>query len=164
VGIGIVPFWLSTFLGIFGVTVIHTTIGGGLDEMTSAADFHLFSFRNFMGLAAIVVGVLIPVGLRFYFKQEAQTAADADIEEEEEALLADDEERQLGTHRTIATGPPLPPAAKQSSQQPLFYHDEDEYEDEEDPIIEAGPAIVVKQTDEVSIPVPSSSFPSASRY
>jgi uncharacterized membrane protein YdjX (TVP38/TMEM64 family) len=165
VGIGIVPFWLSTFLGIFGVTVIHTTIGGGLDEMTSAADFHLFSFRNFMGLAAIVVGVLIPVGLRFYFKQEAPTIADAEVEEGEEAFLVDDEERQLGAHRTIATGPPLPPAAKHSSQQPLFYHDEDEYEDEdeEDPIIEAGPAIAVKHADEVSIPASSSSFPSASR-
>lgn len=27
-GIGVIPFWVSTFLGIMGVTVIHTTIGG----------------------------------------------------------------------------------------------------------------------------------------
>lgn len=27
-GIGVIPFWASTFLGIMGVTVIHTTIGG----------------------------------------------------------------------------------------------------------------------------------------
>ena len=61
VGIGIIPFWISTALGILGVSVIHTTIGGGLDEMTSPADFHLISWRNFFGLAAIVVGVMIPV-------------------------------------------------------------------------------------------------------
>jgi len=65
VGIGIVPFWISTALGILGVTVIHTTIGGGLDEMTSADDFHLITWRNFFGLAAVVVGVMIPVGLRY---------------------------------------------------------------------------------------------------
>lgn len=169
VGIGIVPFWLSTFMGVFGVTVIHTTIGGGLDEMTSAADFHLLSFRNFMGLAAIVIGVLIPVGLRFYFKQEAPSSLiAADMEEEEEALLANDEESQLSVDRTIAAGPPLPPAAKQPSQQPLFYHDDDEEyadedEDEEDPIIEAGPAIVAKHIDDAHVPVSSSASSSTSR-
>ncbi|TFK18128.1 hypothetical protein FA15DRAFT_571351, partial [Coprinopsis marcescibilis] len=68
VGIGIVPFWISTALGILGVTVIHTTIGGGLDDMTSANDFHLISLKNFFGLAAIVIGVMIPVGLRYWFK------------------------------------------------------------------------------------------------
>ena len=57
-GIGIVPFWISTWLGILGVTVIHTTIGGSLDEMTSAADFHLISWKNFFMLAAVVVGVM----------------------------------------------------------------------------------------------------------
>ncbi|KAH9958171.1 hypothetical protein BGW80DRAFT_1565082 [Lactifluus volemus] len=62
-GIGLIPFWCSTFLGIFGITVIHTSIGGGLDEMTSAADFHLTSWRNFLTLAAVVVGAMIPVGI-----------------------------------------------------------------------------------------------------
>ncbi|KZT41288.1 hypothetical protein SISSUDRAFT_1043127 [Sistotremastrum suecicum HHB10207 ss-3] len=65
--IGIVPFWISTFLGIMGVTIIHTAIGGGLDEMTSADDFNLISWRNFFFLAAIVFAVLIPVGLRHVF-------------------------------------------------------------------------------------------------
>src|ERR1700722_20146517 len=46
-GIGLVPFWLSTFLGVLGVSVILTTIGGGLDDMTSEDDFHLISWRNF---------------------------------------------------------------------------------------------------------------------
>jgi uncharacterized membrane protein YdjX (TVP38/TMEM64 family) len=69
VGIGLVPFWVSTFLGVFGVSVIHTTIGGGLDEMTSADDFHLLSWRNFLLLSSVVVGVLIPVGLRYYLRR-----------------------------------------------------------------------------------------------
>jgi len=63
--IGLVPFWISTFFGIMGVTIIHTAIGGGLDQMTSADDFHLISWRNFALLASIVFAVLIPVGLRY---------------------------------------------------------------------------------------------------
>ncbi|KAM6504430.1 hypothetical protein JOM56_001373 [Amanita muscaria] len=81
VGIGLVPFWISTFLGILGVSVIHTTIGGGLDEMTSADDFHLISWRNFFGLAAVVVGVMIPVGLRYWFKREVEKAESEELSE-----------------------------------------------------------------------------------
>ncbi|KAJ3775777.1 hypothetical protein FB446DRAFT_376309 [Lentinula raphanica] len=81
VGISIPTFWISTALGIFGVTVIHTTIGGGLDEMTSADDFHLISWKNFLGLSAIVLGVMIPVGLRYWFKRGGVTA---DIEGQDE--------------------------------------------------------------------------------
>ena len=33
-GIGLLPFWVSTFLGILGVSVIHTTIGEKLDQMS----------------------------------------------------------------------------------------------------------------------------------
>lgn len=73
--IGIIPFWISTWLGILGVTVIHTTIGGGLDDMTSAADFHLISWRNGLGLSAVVVGVLIPVGLRFVLSRRVGAIA-----------------------------------------------------------------------------------------
>jgi len=51
--------------------------------MTSADDFHLISWRNFFGLAAIVVGVLIPVGLRFVWKKELQSVAEVDAEAEE---------------------------------------------------------------------------------
>ena len=69
-GIGIIPFWVSTWLGIFGVTVIHTTIGSGLDEMTSPADFRLISWKNFFGLGAVVVGVLMPVALQHAFKSK----------------------------------------------------------------------------------------------
>ncbi|KAJ7691058.1 hypothetical protein B0H14DRAFT_3664936 [Mycena olivaceomarginata] len=46
VGISIPIFWISTSLGILGVSVIHTTIGGGLEQMTSSDDFHLISWRS----------------------------------------------------------------------------------------------------------------------
>ncbi|KAH7928273.1 hypothetical protein BV22DRAFT_1005263 [Leucogyrophana mollusca] len=141
VGIGIVPFWISTFLGIFGVSVIHTTIGSGLDEMTSAADFHLISWRNFFLLSAVVVGVLIPVGLRYWFKREI--ASVADVEQGVEELPEQEDE-------IVAVGPL--PRGKKVTPAPLLQlsdEDSDEYsQDEEDVILEAGPAIVVKYTEE----------------
>ncbi|KAG9127866.1 hypothetical protein FRC07_008134 [Ceratobasidium sp. 392] len=79
VGIGIPRFWISTFFGIMGVSVIHTTIGGGLDEMTSAEDFHLISWKNFGLLAAVVVAVLIPVGLRWSWKRELDEAGEDEV-------------------------------------------------------------------------------------
>lgn len=84
--------------------------------MTSAADFHLISWRNFFGLAAIVVAVLIPVGLRFVWKKELQAVAQTDAgtpEEEEEARA------------------PL-----------LGYVDEEETEDI---ILQAGPAVLANK-------------------
>lgn len=124
VGIGIPMFWTSTWAGILGVTIIHTTIGSGLDEMTSADDFHLISWRNFFGLALIVVAVLIPVGLRYVWKKELQGIAevDAGVPPREEE---DDEARA-----------PL-----------LGYVDEEE--ETEDVILQAGPAVAMhkgKQT------------------
>lgn len=122
VGIGIPTFWISTWLGILGVTIIHTTIGSGLDEMTSADDFHLISWRNFFGLAAIVVAVLIPVGLRYVWKKELQSVAQAEAEAEEADTRA--------------------AASEVEGEAPLLaYADEDELEDE---ILQSGPAAVVK--------------------
>jgi uncharacterized membrane protein YdjX (TVP38/TMEM64 family) len=89
IGIGIIPFWISTFLGVLGVSVIHTRIGQTLDEMTSVDDFHLISWQNFFGLAAVVVGVLIPVGLRYYFREEAQVVAETEADAERRELIAD---------------------------------------------------------------------------
>lgn len=63
-GIKLPLFWLSTFLGIFAVSVIHTTIGEKLDEMTSPADFRLFTFRNALLLGGVSVAVLVPVVLK----------------------------------------------------------------------------------------------------
>jgi uncharacterized membrane protein YdjX (TVP38/TMEM64 family) len=133
VGIGLIPFWISTALGILGVTVIHTTIGGGLEQMTSADDFHLISWRNFLGLAAVVIGVMIPVGLRYWFKREVYN-----VQEEEEDISDEPEVDPEEGDRLLAIGPRVVPKRKDMSD------DEDEYdeiEDDEDIILEAGPAI-----------------------
>ncbi|KAG2046686.1 hypothetical protein BDR06DRAFT_1000504 [Suillus hirtellus] len=144
VGIGIVPFWISTWLGIFGVTVIHTTIGGGLDEMTSAADFHLISWRNFFLLSAVVVGVLIPVGLRYYFKREIASVADVEQGGLEEAFSEETEDHIL------AAGPRA--RVKKTRATPLIELSDEETdvysEDEDDVILEAGPAIIIKASEE----------------
>ncbi|KAG9037851.1 hypothetical protein FRB95_003688 [Tulasnella sp. JGI-2019a] len=89
-GITLLPFFVSTWLGIMGVTVIHTTIGSGLDDMTSAKDFHLISWRNFFGLASVVVAVLIPVGIRWYFRSELEVVKEVQHNEEIVAAEGDD--------------------------------------------------------------------------
>ncbi|KAM5544575.1 hypothetical protein V8D89_001473 [Ganoderma adspersum] len=153
VGISIVPFWISTFLGIFGVSVIHTTIGGSLDDMTSPDDFHLISWKNFLGLSAVVVGVMIPVGLRYYFKRDIQAVAD--VEAEAAAEEAEDTE-----DRILAQGPPVRSGLGKGKVQPLIIISDDESElgsdidSDEDIILEAGPALVIKRDQE---PTPSSS-------
>lgn len=150
VGIGIIPFWTSTFLGIVGVSVIHTTIGGSLDEMSSADDFHLISWRNFLGLSAVVIGVLIPVGLRYFFKRELASVQEVD---ETEELLDDDEE---GQDQILAVGPRARAKYAKNSRLVLMDDDdsadflEDEEDEDEDIILEAGPAIVVKPDDNAS--------------
>lgn len=150
VGIGIIPFWISTFLGILGVTVIHTTIGGSLDEMTSAEDFHLISWRNFLGLSAVVVGVLIPVGLRYYFKRELASVQSVEGQE------VDNLEEVESGDQILAVGPRWP-VKKNNTQLVLMEDDEtdgllEDYDDDDDDdiILEAGPAIVVKPDDNVS--------------
>ncbi|KJA23008.1 hypothetical protein HYPSUDRAFT_66722 [Hypholoma sublateritium FD-334 SS-4] len=136
VGIGIVPFWISTALGILGVSVIHTTIGGGLDDMTSADDFHLISWRNFFGLAAVVVGVMIPVGLRYWFRGEVANVAE---EDEDEPLEPGDLESE-GEDRLLAAGP------RQIAKKPAERGNDSEYssDDDDDVILEAGPSIFAK--------------------
>jgi hypothetical protein len=153
IGIGIVPFWISTWLGIFGVTVIHTTIGGGLDEMTSAADFHLVSWRNFFLLSAVVVGVLIPVGMRYYFKREIALVADVEQGGLEEEFIEENEDH------TLAVGPRAQ-VKKSRATRLVELSDEEtegysEDEDEDDVILEAGPAIVIKGPDELATQIDS---------
>nr|BAJ10704.1 oxalate transporter [Fomitopsis palustris] len=141
-GIGIAPFWISTWLGILGVTVIHTTIGGSLDEMTSAADFHLISWKNFFMLAAVVVGVMIPVGLRYFFKRELATVVDVEADAASIAEQYRDDESDVILEQGPATGPGKGKDAKLIS----LSDDEDDYDSDpdEDIILEAGPALVVK--------------------
>lgn len=76
-GIGIPLFWTSTFFGIFAVSVIHVTIGEKLDQMTSADDFHLFSFRNALLLGGVIAAVSTPVIIRKY-----SAAANSPLEED----------------------------------------------------------------------------------
>jgi len=137
VGIGIVPFWVSTALGILGVSVIHTTIGSGLDDMTSPDDFHLISWRNFFGLAAVVVGVMIPVGLRYWFRKEVEGVV---VEEGEEGVIVLGEGVE---DRILAVGPPR--IVKKVNGVSVLVSSEEDYEyeedEDEDVILEAGPAI-----------------------
>lgn len=132
VGIAILPFWISTALGILGVSVIHTTIGGGLDEMTSADDFHLISWRNFFGLAAVVVGVMIPVGLRYWFRAEV---ADVAADDDDNQLLERGDIESEGEDRLLAAGP------RQTGKKPGTEYSSDEDDDDADVILEAGPSI-----------------------
>lgn len=177
VGIGIVPFWISTFLGIFGVTVIHTTIGGGLDDMTSADDFHLISWKNFFGLAAVVVGVMIPVGIRYVFSRE--TAAISNVEQVDAA--ADAAVAAVNGDVILAQGPDELPKGKANvptgqlvvlsdeESDMDFLGDEDSDSDDGDVILEAGPALITKPKDSkdesTSMPMPraSSSSPPTTR-
>ncbi|KAJ7650433.1 hypothetical protein FB45DRAFT_887937 [Roridomyces roridus] len=144
VGISIPVFWISTALGILGVSVIHTAIGGGLDEMTSADDFHLISWRNFLGLSAVVAGALIPVGLRWWFGRRgvaAPTTEEEELGEEQEVLLGhqQDDEDEDEEDLILAVGPRVAPKPDGGDD----YDDEDEYEgedDDDDVILEQGPA------------------------
>jgi len=78
-GIGMGFFWITCFIGIAPVSVIHVTIGSSLDQMTSADDFHILSVRNVLCLGAVIVAVLIPVGLKRVFNKDL-----GDLGEEEE--------------------------------------------------------------------------------
>ena len=149
VGIGLVPFWVSTFLGVFGVSVIHTTIGGGLDEMTSADDFHLLSWRNFLLLSSVVVGVLIPVGLRYYLRRGVGSIDDieavSDVDQAEDRIL------DRGPAGLAGKGKPTH----------VVYEDESESESDDDIILEAGPVVIIKSPSSPLLPgsalTPSSS-------
>lgn len=74
-GISVWVFWVSTFLGIGGVSYIHVTIGTTLDQMASSEDFHIISLKNGIGLGGIIVAVLVPVLLKRYYKKDIDDAA-----------------------------------------------------------------------------------------
>lgn len=145
-GVKVLKFWISTWLGIFGVTVIHTTIGSGLDEMTSASDFHLLSVRNALGLGAIVLGALLPVGLRYVFKRRTGISLDNVTSEDE--LLVDE-----NGDRILAQGPAANELNKYkpfSAESQLILLSDSESEgdgeidllEEDDEVLEAVPALV----------------------
>lgn len=86
-GINPLLFWATCFVGIAPVSVIHVTIGSSLDSMTSAADFHILSLRNVLGLGAVIVAVLIPVGLKKIFKQDLGELGEAEATIEEHQVV-----------------------------------------------------------------------------
>jgi len=64
--------------------------------MTSADDFHLVSWRNFLGLSAIALGASLPMILRRAFAKEGAAALDVERVEENQnngelVLLSDSE-------------------------------------------------------------------------
>lgn len=72
-------------MGVMGVTTIHTTIGGGLEQMTSSDDFHLISWRNFLGLGAILCAVCVPIVLRWRWRKELEDSDERSTDEDLEA-------------------------------------------------------------------------------
>lgn len=115
--------------------------------MTGPEDFHLISWRNFLGLSAVVVGVLIPVGLRFVLKKRVgEISLEPDAEDEEGDIVV----VTNNGDRVIAQGPLAKFAkGKATSAQLILLSDsegeeeEDEFLDgEEDEVLEYGPALV----------------------
>lgn len=102
-GINAFLFWATCFIGIAPVSVIHVTIGSSLDSMTSAADFHILSMKNILGLGAVIVAVLIPVGLKKIFKQDLGELGEAEASIEEQSPM-DNEVDVISVH-SIYDGP-----------------------------------------------------------
>lgn len=63
-GVGLIPFWISTALGTAAVSFIHVTIGQKLEEITTPADMHLLSWRNALLLGGVILAALVPVAVR----------------------------------------------------------------------------------------------------
>lgn len=111
-GIGMGMFWLTCFLGICPVSVIHVMIGSSLDQMTSADDFNILSPRNIIGIAAVIVAVLIPVGLKRVIRTDlGDLSEEAVVEVDGERLddIAEAEHVEFDEH-----GLPLPRRAVDS--------------------------------------------------
>ncbi|CDU22553.1 uncharacterized protein SPSC_01183 [Sporisorium scitamineum] len=114
-GVGLGTFWLSTAGGIFAVSVIHVTIGEKLDQMTSAGDFGLLSWRNAALLGGVCVSVLIPVAVKRWGKgkglddQEGRGEVYLEEGEEDAQRLPDSFRRNLSLHHGSESDDELPP-------------------------------------------------------
>ncbi|PWN49895.1 hypothetical protein IE53DRAFT_122629 [Violaceomyces palustris] len=118
-GIDIPLFWISTFFGIFAVSVIHTTIGEKLDQMTSADDFNLFSLRNVLLLSGVCLAVLIPVGVRRFSKAEPLE----EVEEGEDGATTGPLHLPGGEDERVLIG---------RGNQDLYEQDEDDNDDDDE--------------------------------
>lgn len=65
-GVEIKTFWLSSFLGVISMTLIHTAIGEELSDMSSSSDFHLFSLKNMLIILVVGIAMVVPVLVKRY--------------------------------------------------------------------------------------------------
>lgn len=54
------------------MTLIHTQLGTTLDQMVGPEDLSFFNSRNLIGLGLVAVAVMIPVGIRWYWKSDVE--------------------------------------------------------------------------------------------
>lgn len=65
-GIDIGLFWVSCFLGVISMVLVHTAIGEELGDMTSSADFHMFSFKNVLIMLVCGIAMVVPILVKRY--------------------------------------------------------------------------------------------------
>lgn len=65
-GIDIGLFWVSCFLGVISMVLVHTAIGEELGDMTSSADFHVFSFKNVLIMVVVGIAMVVPILVKRY--------------------------------------------------------------------------------------------------
>ncbi|BGP02497.1 Golgi apparatus membrane protein TVP38 [Rhodotorula toruloides] len=130
VGVSVWKFWLSTFLGVAGVSYIHTQIGTTLDQMAGSDDLHLVTWQNACGLGGIIVAVLIPVFLRRLFAADLAVAAQDPSSSlpPTSRVSLDLESGRLGTPRELLDGTVR--SSTDGSARVRRYEEEDEEEEE----------------------------------
>lgn len=109
--------------------------------MTSARDFKLISWKNGLGLSGIVVAVLIPVGIRYYFRSDI--AAIEDVEQEGGDAQSGEGVDRGGSEMPLegviveSGGPPKSPVKVKQATGTLILLDDDEEEEEgEDAVLQ----------------------------
>jgi len=104
--------------------------------MTSARDFNLISWKNGLGLSAIVVAVLIPVGIRYYFRSDIAAIEDAEREGEGDGAGVHGGDLEVALEGVIVQSggrPKSPGKVKQGTTGTLILlNEEDEEEERED--------------------------------
>lgn len=101
--------------------------------MTSARDFKLISWRNGLGLSGIVVAVLIPVGIRHYFRSDIAAIEDVEREDGDEIESPDGvrggHEMPLEGVNVQSGGPPRSPVNARQATGTLILLDDDDDEE-----------------------------------
>ena len=97
-------------VGIMPVCILHVAIGTSLDTMTSADDIHILSVRNVLGMIAVVVAILIPVGLKRVFKKDlgdlelAEEAIEEQAVDAEEVIVPPMEDTPMRRYQAVDSG------------------------------------------------------------